>query len=174
MGLKNTSIFRKNLNPYFVETGSYIGEGIMFALHAGFKKIISIEIADKYYDICANRYASNKNVTIIKGDSAYMLFDAIKDINENITFWLDGHHSCGDTGLGAYWSPLIQELKQIKQHPIKTHTIIIDDVRCWREFNPVHGFTINECIEIVKEINKDYTFTYADGFEKEDILICKI
>lgn len=169
-----TNIFLKYQNNYFIESGSYLGNGIENAVNAGFKHIYSIELSDKYYNICKKKFESNSNVTIIKGDSCEVLFDLIKDINEPITFWLDGHYSCDDTALGKYWTPLIQELEQIKNHSIKNHIIIIDDMRCWLEPNPVHGFYTPDIINKLKEINENYEFIYEDGHKVNDILVAKI
>lgn len=173
MCLTTNQIFAENPNQYFIETGSYLGDGINFALQAGFQNIISIEIADKYYSHCSNRFANEPKVQVIKGDSAIILWDIIKTIDAPITFWLDGHCSGGDTGQGIAYCPLLHELAHIEKHPIKTHTILIDDVRCWQDFNPVHGLTIEDCIAKLKLINPAYQISYADGFVKDDVLVCK-
>lgn len=68
----------------------------------------------------------------------------------------------------------MQELQQINNHHIKTHTIIIDDMRCWKDINPIHGFTTDDIIKKLYEINQNYKITYIDGCEQNDILICKI
>jgi hypothetical protein len=170
----NIENFKKYSNNIFIETGSFLGDGIQQALDAGFNKVISIELSDKYFSISTNRFSNNPNVTIIQGDSFKVLPDVISDIDEPITFWLDGHHSCGDTALGEYWAPLIQELDVIKDHPIKTHTILIDDMRCWEEPNPTHGFYKEDIFNKLKEINSDYKFTYEDGCEKNDILVAHL
>lgn len=170
----NTENFRKYPNDIFIETGSFLGDGIQQALDAGFKNVISIELSDKYFTISTNRFMYNPNVKIVKGDSFKVLPELLKSINTPVTFWLDGHHSCGDTALGEHWAPLMQELDAIKNHPIKTHTIIIDDMRCWQEPNPVHGFHKDDIFEKLKEINPDYKFTYEDGLEKDDILVAHI
>jgi len=168
-----TNIFKNFKNDYFIETGSYLGDGIQFAIEAGFKNIISIELSDKYFTHCSNRFKQYPFVKIIQGDSADVLYDIIKDISVPITFWLDGHYSCGDTAKGKYSSPLIQELDQIKKQCLSTHTIIIDDVRCWRLPNPAHGFDLRNIFDKLKEINSAYSIEYLDGEEKNDILVAK-
>jgi hypothetical protein len=170
----NTENFRKNLNDVFIETGSFMGDGIQQAIDAGFKKIISIELSEKYYNISKDRFSDNPNVTIVKGDSYKVLPEIVKGINERITFWLDGHHSCGDTALGDFWAPLMQELEAIKGHSRKDHTILIDDMRCWQEPNPVHGFFIDDIHKKLHEINSNYTIEFLDGVESMDILVAKI
>ncbi len=171
----NTQVFKKYTNnKIFIETGSFIGDGIQQALDAGFSKVISIELSDKYFSICKNRFSNNSNVIIVKGDSFKVLPEIIKNINEPITFWLDGHHSCEDTALGEHWAPLMQELDVINEHSIKTHTILIDDMRCWEEPNPVHGFYKEDIFNKLKEINTYYQFTFEDGHEKNDILVAHL
>lgn len=166
--------FRKYPNQIFIETGSYVGDGIQNAIEAGFDNIISIELSDKYFDISTNRFIENPNVKVVKGDSFKVLPEILNNIDVPVTFWLDGHHSCGDTALGEYWAPLIQELNVIKNHPIKTHTIMIDDVRCWESPNPVHGFYIVDIIDLLKDINTGYKLTYEDGMQKNDVLVAHL
>lgn len=168
------NIFKDYMNPIFFETGSYLGSSIQLALDSGYQKIYSIELSQHYYNLCKDKFKNFDNVNLILGDSCEKIFENIKDIDQNITFWLDGHYSCGNTALGKYWTPLMQELEQIKNHHIKTHTIIIDDMRCWKEVNPVHGFTTEDIIKKLYEINPDYKINYIDGTEKDDILVCKI
>ena len=167
-------IFSKYTNPYFIETGSFMGDGIQEAVDAEYENIISIELSDKYFNICTSRFSNKNNVSIIKGDSFKMLPDIISKIDDNITFWLDGHHTCGDTALGEHWAPLMQELEVIKSHTINTHTIIIDDMRCWEIPNEVHGFYKEDIFRILNEINPDYEIVYEDGVEKDDILVAYI
>jgi hypothetical protein len=170
----NTQVFKKYPNKTFIETGSFMGDGIQQALDAGFEKVISIELSDKYYEICKNRFFNNTNVLIVKGDSYKVMPDILKDINESVTFWLDGHHSCGDTALGDYWAPLIQELKVIETHKIKKHTILIDDMRCWQLPSDVHGFYKDDIFKKLKDINPEYSLTYEDGYQEDDILVAHI
>jgi hypothetical protein len=168
------SVFKEFVNPVFVETGSYMGDGIQQALDAGFKRVISIELSDKYYEICRSRFSGDSRVSLVKGDSALVLFDAIKDVKERITFWLDGHHSCGDTALGVHWAPLIQELDAIKMHSRNDHTILIDDMRCWQEPNPVHGFYEPDVISALKRIREDYLLRKIDSpVAPKDVLVAE-
>jgi hypothetical protein len=170
----NTENFRKYKNEVLVETGSFLGDGISQALEAGFNQVISIELSDKYFDLCISKFEKDSRVKIVKGDSYKILPEVIQNIDKRITFWLDGHHSCGDTALGDYWAPLIQELEVIKGHPIKDHTIMIDDMRCWELPNPVHGFFKEDIFEKLREINSNYKFDYLDGSEPKDILVAYI
>jgi len=169
----NLDAFKESgYKKFFVETGCYLGDGISSALTAGYDNIISIEIAEEFKKNCEEKFKQNKNVNVVLGDSCEILFDVIKNINEPITFWLDGHFSGGNTGFGKYEFPLIQELKQIEMHPIKTHTIMIDDMRLFGDKK--YGFDKNMIIETILQINKDYKISYKDGCEKNDILIASV
>ena len=152
-------------NNIFVETGTYIGNGVDLACNAGFKTVISIEIDQKLYDMAVKNYRPYNFIHLYKGDSIDVLPVAIKDINEPITFWLDGHFSGGITGTGKYLCPIIQELEAIKQHHIKTHTILIDDIRCWKEMNNMYhkDFNVDTIVNKIMEINPLYKISYADG-----------
>lgn len=170
--MTSARVFHKYPNPVFVETGSHTGDGIQLALDAGFSRVISIELSDKYYNYCRQRFANDSRVTIVQGDTAFILYDVIKEIDDRITFWLDGHHSCGDTALGAFWAPLMQELDAIKRHHRNDHTILIDDMRCWKEPNPVHGFYEPDLIAKLKSIRNDYILTREDTpAAPQDILV---
>jgi hypothetical protein len=103
-----------------------------------------------------------------------VLPDILKKIDSPITFWLDGHHSCGDTALGEHWAPLMQELDVIKEHPLNTHTILIDDMRCWEKPSEVHGFFKDDIFKKLREINPNYKFTYEDGHVPNDILVAHL
>lgn len=170
----NTENFKKHKTDLFIETGSFVGNGIQQALDAGYEKVISIELSDKYFEHSKNRFVSDPRVTIVQGDSYKVLPEILEGIDIKATFWLDGHHSCGDTALGDYWAPLIQELDAIKDHKIKEHTIMIDDMRCWENFNPVHGFSKENIYKKLEEINPAYKFEFLDGCEENDILVAYV
>ena len=107
------------------------------------------------------------------GDSGNILYEVIKDIDSPITFWLDGHFSGGSTALGSEACPILKELDQIKKHPIKTHTILIDDLRVFgtHSFNFI---TIDQIKEKILEINPNYTFWYENGVIPNDVLVAQV
>jgi len=154
----------------FVETGSHEGDGIQKALDAGYENIISIELSEFYVDRCIERFLNEDNVKIVQGDSCDVLPPTINEIDESIVFWLDGHYSCGKTAKGKYWSPIMYELDAISKHPIKNHTIMIDDMRCWSRDNPEFRFGHLDIEEKIKSINSDYHFEY---FRPESVALTK-
>ena len=167
------NLFQKYKNTeYFFESGTHVGQGVQKALDAGFTNIISVELAPHYYERCTYIFKDNPYVHLYMGDTEDLLEGLISPINEPITFWLDGHNSGYDTAWGKHESPLMQELEIIKKHPIKTHTLIIDDLRCWEK--PHYNFDKEDIISFVKTINPDYEITYEDGHIKNDILVAYI
>jgi len=121
------NLFKEFPNRVYVETGAWLGDSIQLALDAGFEEIHSLEIDREKVDHCGQRFAG-QNVYIHHKDSAIGLWDVIKNINEPITFWLDSHSQLleGEPELANPF-PLLEELEQIGRHPLKNHTIIIDD-----------------------------------------------
>ena len=96
----NRNIFLNYPNEVFIETGCLKGASIKRALDASFSQIFSIELSEKYYKFCKNRFKNNKNVELILGDSYIELPNLLKRVRSRVTFWLDGHWSMGDTALG--------------------------------------------------------------------------
>ena len=95
-----------------------------------------------------------------------MIPNIIHDIDEKITFWLDGHE--------FYQIPLLEELIAIKNHKIKDHIIMIDDVRMFDspEWNIIGHDNV---IKLIMDINKSYKITYHNSPHGiNDILIAKV
>lgn len=158
-------VAEKYLNPVFVETGSWVGEGIQTALSVGFQKVISVELSEKYHNLCKERFKGESRVNLWLGDVELVLWDMIKDIDIPITFWLDAHESGGDTACGIHGDPLSEELDIIKRHHRKDHIIMIDDLRGNR--NP-------EMEKKLLEINPNYQFSFEDGYVTNDVLVARI
>lgn len=170
-------VFKKYLSNVFVETGSYMGHGIDYALQAGFRNIYSIELSTKYFEFCINKYSTWETVkkdpdlvvytkegmfiNLVRGDSGIILYDVISKIDKKITFWLDGHYSGGDTAMGISASPIFLELDSIKKHTLKNHTILVDDLR---------DLNVPPILDKIKEINPSYRFIYEEGIIPNDVL----
>lgn len=165
----------KYRNDYFVETGTYMGETVQIVLDNGFKNIISIELSEVFFNNCVKKFQNNENVTICKGNSRYDLYDIIHNIDKPITFWLDGHWSgVENIGIDTDCScPILYELEQIKLHPIKTHTIMVDDIRLMDG----HHFKVSkdDILNKIMEINPDYKIIfYNDDYSDNDVLVAYI
>lgn len=171
--ITTADVFRSHPNRIFVESGSYRGDGIQNALDAGFEEVYSVELAPHLYECCSKRFEGNPHVHLYLGDSSVLLESILSVINEPVTFWLDGHYSWGDTAKGNSNTPILQELAIIAEHPIKTHSILIDDVRQFgaMEFDYISHDTI---VEALMKINPNYTLYYQDGYQKNDVLVAEI
>ena len=169
----NRDVFAKYFNNYFVDTCSLSGDGIQETLDAVSSNIHSIELSPLYFQRVQMRFSYHKNVVLHQGDSAKKLGEVISTIHEPITFWLDGHYSMEDTAKGQTMTPLLAELEHIKQHPIKTHTILIDDMRQVGT-DSFDNITLEQIVAKLKEINPNYSITYERGFVKDDVLVAHI
>lgn len=159
--------FKNFPNYYFVETGTFGGDGLQIALNSGcFTELYSMEVQQSFVVNAQNRFRKNRNVHILHGDSKCILWGVIKDLNKPITFWLDAHIFPPMKGIQN--CPLLEELDQIKKHPIKTHTIIIDDQSCCGQ----HAFdylTQQDLINKIKEINSNYKITFLPGGNDDEV-----
>src|SRR4051812_29454780 len=174
----SAEMFKRYLNPVFIETGTYLGDGIKQALLAGFPKIRSVELSEKLFEENVRRFANQPSVKIYQGSSESQLGDMIADIREPITFWLDAHYSAGITAKGDQNSPILKELRVIAAHPVKTHTILIDDRRQvgTADFDFVTETQIRDAI---LAINPAYKFSYDTGSDANpmflnDIIVARV
>jgi hypothetical protein len=168
----NIQLFRNyNHNPVFIETGSFQGDGIRNALFAGYKEIHSIELAESHYLNCKSSFKYIENVHLYFGDSVEELPRIMENLKESATFWLDAHYSGYGTDFKNTLTPLLKELEIIKEHPLKNHTILIDDLRCWKRDYPAIQFGLDDLKEKILEINPDYVFSFAQGGTLNDILV---
>jgi hypothetical protein len=161
-------LFKKFKNRIFVETGSQEGNAIQQALAERYEVVYSIELLPEWYSKCVARFKNNPNVHLILGDSGEKLATVMELINEPVTLWLDGH-------IGAESTPIMKELEILKNHSVKTHTILIDDLRDWKTH--VNGVNPQMIRMKVLEINPLYAITYEDGATrncKNDILVASI
>jgi hypothetical protein len=161
--------FHRFPHRILVETGSHVGHGIQDALDCGFERVISFEVAPDLVKQCKERFKDNPNVEVHMESSRNML-QYIKDIDEEMTVWLDGHYSFGETSHdGKSFNPILDELDALAKHPVKTHTILVDDVRLFGtwEFNHI---TLAQIIQKVMAINPKYSIQFLDGHQANDIM----
>lgn len=154
-------ILEKYKKDIFVETGSFHGGGIHKAMALSIPEIYSIDSYEFYYNSCMEVYGESKPVHLYLGNSGKILYNIIKDINQEILFWLDAHSET-DT-------PILDELDQISRHSIKTHTIMIDDYRLFGTDFKVRPIDL---VEKIYSINKDYNIIFENSlYCDEDILV---
>lgn len=167
------NLLAKLPNRVYIETGIYRGDSIQLALDAGFEEIIGVELFSEHIDFCRKRFDGNAAISYVLGDSAVCLWNVIKDIDEPITFFLDSHSQLfEDEPPMENPFPLLYELRQIARHPIKTHTIIIDDV-LYMTHPDVTGWSRSDIEYELRKIN-DYKIEYVANPVKNNLLICCI
>jgi hypothetical protein len=94
-----------------------------------FDRVYSIELDNELYRQAQRRFARDRHVTIIMGDSGRLLPELLNRIEEPSLFWLDGHY-CGE---GTAWTveqtPILSELQAVLSHRCAQHVMLIDDAR---------------------------------------------
>jgi len=167
-------VLQKYPNEVFVETGTFEGGGVIIAQRCGFKDIRSVEVYKVFYDTNVIQFKDSPNVHLYHGDSIDTLWSMIEDVRVPITFWLDGH-ICLYPGVsvGKKNIPIMEELEIISRHPIKTHTILIDDRRVMgTQFYGWEDIPEQMVIEGIKRINPAYEIRYEDSLQAlRDIVV---
>lgn len=153
---------RKYRISVLVETGTYLGEMIE-AVKSEFRKVYSIELGEILYRDAVKKFAEDKNVVILRGDSAKTITDILSEINEKCVFWLDGHYSSGNTAKGDKHTPIQDELEHILNHHVKGHILLIDDARLFCGENDYPA--LDTLMKLVIEKNPD-----CQMYVKDDII----
>lgn len=140
--MKKINVTKPNI---FVETGTYLGDGIYNVIN-DFDKIHSIELSQKFYDDAVKKFSIYKKVKFHHGDSAEVLEKCFVNIDEPIMFFLDAHYSGGETEFGRDEEngiPLLRELTSLGKRKFRD-IIIIDDVRLFGKISQsgIEGSTI--------------------------------
>lgn len=119
-------------NATWIETGTYMGESTEILIQDS-KEIYSLEPMKELYDLACLKFKGRNEIKLINGTSEQFLDGTLKEINGDINFWLDGHHSEGNTFKGDTSTPIIKELETISLHlsHFQKVTIFIDDARCF-------------------------------------------
>lgn len=164
--------FKKYKNKLFVESGTFLGNGLQCAIDAGFEKCFTIEIHPYLYEKAQTRfYREIKSGQVVSylGDSEKLLPAVVRDLNDTATFWLDAHISSQYGEKLAKNCPIIGELETIKSHFIKNHTLLIDDLNCFGR--PAHDrITVDQVKAKILEINPEYKFELLDAARPQNIL----
>ena len=177
------SFFKKFPGDVWIETGTYLGDGIRQALDAGYKKVVSIELSEQLALDAKARFSNHKNVEIVNSRAHEVLFEILCKLpkKEKVVFWLDAHYSaCGTAGIDDP-QPLLKELLAIEKWKksdtkIQAPVVLIDDMRTFSYEDC--GFSEKEILDHLKKIDENYKILKSDGFQeqtqrtfKEDILV---
>jgi hypothetical protein len=168
-------------NPWFVETGAYRGDSIQMALDAGFQHIISIDNDPDAINFCRNRFdlnnpmnPHNERIMMVLGDSANILGAVLRMIHLPATILLDAHWQLiEDTERGPNPFPLMDELQQIDDHEITSHTIIIDDF-LYMTHPLVTHFKAADVMNQLHHINERYQLRFVANPVINNILVAHL
>ncbi len=158
----------------FIETGTYNGSTCSKAAII-LDEIYSIELDPNFYKNCLDKFKDQPKIHLHLGDSKDVLKTILPSINKKILFYLDAHWS-GDTIKGEENTPILGELKAIKETGIKNSVILVDDIRHFQnkylsEIHLANGKnsgdanypTLDELKQAILSINSDYKFfIYGD------------
>jgi len=148
---------RKYSTKTFIETGTYLGTTTA-SVKKNFSKIYTIELDEKLYKRAKYKFRKNRNIIVLKGNSAKVLPKILTKINTPCLFWLDAHYSKGITVKGDKETPIVDELRSILKHKIKNHVILIDDAR---NFTGSFGYPkVSQLKKMIK--NKPYELSIKD------------
>lgn len=177
----------KHLSDTFIETGTHTGNTVEVARQLGFKNIYSVELSDKWYKHCAERFGGYEGIHILQGDSSEKLKEILSLVDGPCVIWLDAHYSGGDTACGDLPCPIYGELDVIAADKCKEHTILIDDMRGFGPKKAELLFDVPELkdlsqegvVERVLAVNPNYKISYEDGTHgntifKDDILVAQL
>jgi len=107
-----------------------MGDMIEAAKHS-FDAIYSIELDRALHERASARFARDKHIHLLQGDSGSVLPKLLRKITAPCLFWLDGHWSGGITAKCDKDTPVQAEVEAILAHACKEHVILIDDARCF-------------------------------------------
>jgi hypothetical protein len=106
-----------------IETGTNFGV-MIDAQRGNFERVYSIELEKWRHARAKQMFAGAGNVTLLEGDSATVLRELLKSIDEPCLMWLDAHD-------GDRFTPIREELEAIAEHPVQGHVLLIDDACCF-------------------------------------------
>ena len=126
----------------WVETGTNVGKTTELLANFG-KEVFSIEPSKELFELAGLRLKERNNVTLVLGTSEESLGPILQELvdkgHADLSFWLDGHYSEGNTFRGENETSVIQELKEISKiaSRLNSVSVMIDDVRCFRPVLPI-------------------------------------
>ena len=107
-----------NLNT-MVETGTNMGQMIRAMLPV-MEEIYSIEMDEWNYSRACRRFAGNRKVHMVHGESGSTLPRILREVQQPCLFWLDAHNYDKET-------PIREELAAISERGIRGDVILVDD-----------------------------------------------
>ncbi len=171
----------------FIETGTYLGDGLNYAKNFKFKNLYSIELIEQYYNHCYTKFKEYNNIKLYNGKSTDMLSLIFTENRVgNTLFWLDAHlPHFYDSKYNTNYSenknvliPLEEEINIIcNSKNTISDVIIIDDLRLYEigNFESGNWLDVINCgynnIDFIFK-NLDKTHNIKRMYENEGYLIC--
>ena len=125
-----------------VETGTFLGDMAAFLSARGFD-VITIELDPKLAALARLRFADNRRVHLLEGDSGTRLPTVVGQLTHPALFYLDAHYSGPGTGKGDIETPISAEIDLILQRAPAGSVVAIDDARCFGtepDYPPLQDF----------------------------------
>lgn len=121
----------------WVETGTFQGDTTQLLAQHG-RRVISIEPEPTLFENAVRRFASQPQVTIVRGLSEQVFPTLLPTLSGDVNFWLDGHFSAGATFKGPKDTPIAEELGSIAAHLPRFGSVcvLVDDIRLFGSDDP--------------------------------------
>lgn len=164
------SIYHRLFNDYiddvdvFIETGTYQGGAVDYALSRGIKEVHTVEFNMDFYESLVKKYDGDKRVNLYHGSSSEVMPQIMSVVNKRALIWLDAHDTFG-TGGGV---PTVDELLVIMNHEINNHTILIDDI-------PMYFGNGEAVRKLLLAINPAYEISMVENdFHAEYVMVARV
>ena len=130
--VKRDVLYRHGIkDSTWVETGTFKGDTTKM-LAKFFRTVHTIEPSTHLIKRAKKVLLNYKNIYFHNGTSESCFEDVCQSIDGDISFWLDGHYSSGETFQASLSTPIKHELDVIKRNKSRfsNMVILIDDLRC--------------------------------------------
>jgi hypothetical protein len=141
-----------------VETGTYYGNSTK-RLARIFPIVETIELSPRFALRARIRFLTNRNVRVIRGDSA----DVLRPAEEPTLYWLDAHWSGANTAGRESECPVLDELRLTSPgHPLDCY--LVDDARLFIDpppppHKPEQWPTLDEVKALLAEIRPTHSLS---------------
>ncbi len=113
-----------------VESGTFLGDTCRFLSRRGYA-VTTIELDPQLAAFARLRFAGNKNVRVVEGDSGELLAEIATALDKPALYYLDGHYSGPGTAKAVLETPIMHEIKAVLAHAAPKSIVVIDDARCF-------------------------------------------
>lgn len=174
----DTFNFARKYSEDFVETGSYVGGGLLGATYARFERLYTCDVSEDFLARAkANMGTQFGRIRYYLGSSGDCLPKMLGDAQgRRCSILLDAHVISGDrtSERAAEYvgtdCPLREELDAIAKHFRKDHLVMVDDIDLCGTHH-LAGIGRAEVERRLLDINPDYTFRVWHGVRRDMLLM---